>query len=148
MTVLSASACASPRSCAGGVFADAARPGSLDSAPRPSVRRQRRVDIDFARVWPQGERSAAPRSAEQLTLNLFSDVCVIARRERVTELGRGAVQWEASVAGASPGTAILVIDGAVMVGTIRIGHEIYEIRHLGEGVHVVSDVDASRFPRD
>ena len=38
--------------------------------------------IDFARVWPQGERSAAPRSAERLTLNLFSDVCVIARRER------------------------------------------------------------------
>ena len=139
MTVLSASACAAPRSCAGGVFTDAARPGSLDSAPRPSVRRQRRVEIDFARVLPPPER---------LTLNLFPDVCVIARRERVTELGRGAVQWEGSVPGTSPGTAILVIDGAVMVGTIRIGHEVYEIRHLGEGVHVVTDVDASRFPRD
>ena len=58
------------------------------------------------------------------------------------------MQWEGRVPGASPGTATLVIDGAVMVGTIRMGHEVYEIRYLGEGVHVVTDVDTSKFPRD
>ena len=61
---------------------------------RPAVRRQRRVEIDFARVWPAGDGPSAARSAERFTLNLFSDVCVIARRERATELGGGAVQWE------------------------------------------------------
>ena len=148
MSVLSASACAAPRSCAGGIFTDAARPGSLDSETRLAVRRQRRVEIDFARVLPPGEGPVAARSAERLTLNLFPDVCVIARRERVTELGRGAVQWEGRVPDVSPGSATLVFDGAVMVGTIRIGQQVYEIRHLDEGVHVVTDVDTSRFPRD
>jgi hypothetical protein len=148
MSVVAASACAAPRSCAGGIFTDAARPGPLDSATRPQVRRQRRVEIDFARVRPPGEGPLASRSAERLTLNLFPDVCVIAWRDRATALERGAVQWEGRVPGAWPGTATLVIDGAIMVGTIRIGGDVYEIRYLGHGVHAVTDVDPSKFPRD
>lgn len=139
VSIVSASACAAPRSCAGGIFADASPPRSLEPAAGPQIRRQRRVEIDFARVGP---------SAERITLNLFPDVCVIAQRERTTELGRGQVQWEGRVPGAPPGTVTLVIDGAVMVGTIRIGAEAYEIRYLGDGAHVVTDVDSSKFPRD
>ena len=135
--------CAAPAACAGGIFTDTARSGSVDPAIRPTVRRQRRVEVDFARVLPPGE-GTSPR----LTLNLFPDVCVVARRERATEPGGGVVQWEGRVAGASPGTATLVIDGPVMVGTIRIGGQVYEIRYLGDGVHVVTDVDSSKFPRE
>lgn len=135
--------CAAPRACAGGIFTDTARSGAVDPGSRPTVRRQRRVEVDFARVLPPGE-GTAPR----LTFNLFPDVCVIAQRERATEPGRGPVQWEGRVAGVSPGTAVLVIDGTIMVGTIRIGGDVYEIRYLGAGVHVVTDVDPSKFPRD
>ena len=138
-SLFSASACAVPRMCAGGIFTETARAASLVSAASPQVRRQRRVEIDFARVGP---------SAERITLNLFPDVCVIAQRERASDLGGGQVQWEGRVPGASPGTATLVIDGPLMVGTIRIGPDVYEIRYLGEGVHVVRDVDLSKFPRD
>jgi len=133
------SACAAPRTCAGGIFADTARLGSVDPGTRPTVRRQRRVEIDVARI-------RQPR--DELTLNLFPDTCVIARRERVTELRPGVMQWEGRVAGAPPGTVTLIVDGEVVVGTIRVGSELYEIRYLGEGVHVVNDVDASKFPRD
>ena len=143
VSLLVGPSCAAPAACAGGIFTDAARPGSVDPGMHPTVRRQRRVEVDVARVLPLGE-GTSPR----LTLNLFPDVCVIARRERATEPNRGAVQWEGRVAGASPGTATLVIDGPVMVGTIRIGGQVYEIRYLGDGVHVVTDVDASKFPRD
>ena len=139
ISILSASACAAPRSCAGGIFTETRHPGAVEAGTGPQIRRQRRVEIDFARVRP---------SPDRLTLNLFPDVCVIAQRERTTELGRGQVQWEGHVPGAPPGTVTLVIDGAVMVGTIRIGAEVYEIRYLGEGVHVVTDVDPSKFPRD
>jgi hypothetical protein len=139
LSTLSASACAVPRSCAGGIFTDTSRLGSVEPAAGPRVRRQRLAEIDAARVRA---------SAERITLNLFPDVCAVARRERATDLGRGQVQWEGSVAGAAPGTATLVVDGAVMVGTVRLGRELYEIRYLGQGVHVISDVDASRFPRD
>ena len=138
-SVLTTSACAAPRACAGGIFGDTARLGSVDPGTRPTVRRQRRVEIDVARI-------RQPR--DELTLNLFPDTCVVARRERVTELRAGVLQWEGRVPGPSPGTVTLIVDGEVVVGTIRIGSELYEIRYLGEGVHVVNDVDASKFPRD
>ena len=138
-SIFSASACAVPRACAGGIFTDTARSHPVDLPARPQVRRQRRVEVDFAR---------AQASAERITLNLFPDVCVIAQHERTTEPGRGQVQWEGRVPGAPSGTVTFVIDGAVMVGTIRMGQEVYEIRHLGDGVHVVTDVDPSKFPQD
>ena len=148
VSLLVGPSCAAPAACAGGIFTDSVRSGAVDPVLRPAVRRQRRVEIDFARVWPAGDGPSAARSAERFTLNLFSDVCVIARRERATELGGGAVQWEGRLAGALQGVATLVIDGAVMVGTVRIGREVYEIRYLGEGVHVIAAVDPSKFPRD
>jgi hypothetical protein len=138
-SLFSASACAVPRACSGGIFTETARAASLVAAAPPRVRRQRRVEIDFTRVGP---------SAERIVLNLFRDVCVIAQRERASDLGGGQVQWEGRAPGTPPGTATLVIDGALMVGTIRIGPDVYEIRYLGEGVHVVTDVDLSKFPRD
>jgi hypothetical protein len=138
-SLFSASACAVPRACAGGIFTETTRAASLNSTAPPQVRRQRRVEVDFARVGS---------SAERIALNLFPDVCVIAQRERATDVGRGQVQWEGRVPGAQPGTATLVIDGAIMVGLIRIGADVYEIRYLGEGVHVVTDVDPSKLPRD
>jgi hypothetical protein len=142
------SACAVPRSCTGGIFTDTARPGSVDPDPRSTVRRARRVEIDFGRVFPGGEGPSAAGAAERLTLNLFPDVCLIALRERVTDLRNGKVQWEGRVPGASPGTVSLIIDSRLMVGTLRIDREVYEIRYLGDGVHVVTDVDPSKFPRD
>jgi len=136
--------CAAPRACAGGLFRDTSRQGTVDPGAGLAVRRARRVEIDVGRVVPGGEGPSAAR----LTLNPFPDVCVTALRERVTDLGRGAVQWEGRVPGASPGTVTLIVDGTLMVGTLRIDREIYEIRYLGDGVHLVTDIDPSKFPRD
>lgn len=140
--------CAAPGSCAGGIFRDTSRQGSVDPGALPTVRRTRRVEIDFGRVFPGGEGPSAARAAARLTLNLFPDLCVTAVRERVTDLGRGTVQWEGRVPGASPGTVTLIVDDTLMIGTLRIDREVYEIRYLGDGIHVVTDVDPSKFPRD
>ena len=141
-------ACAVPRACAGGIFRETARRGSVEPAASPTLRRQRRVEIDFARVFPGGDGRSAARATDQLTLNLFPDVCVTAVRDRATDLGRGQVQWEGHVPGGSPGTATVIVDDGLMVGTIRIARDVYEIRYLGDGVHAVTDVDTSSFPRD
>ena len=141
-------ACAVPRACAGGIFADTARRGSVAPSASPTVRRQRRVEIDFGRVFPGGDGRSAARAAERLTLNLFADVCVTAVRDRAADLGGGKVQWEGHVPGGLPGSATVIVDDGLMVGTIRIDRDVYEIRYLGDGVHVVTDVDASKFPRD
>ena len=146
--VITFAACAVPRTCAGGIFTGTARRGSVDPAPVPSVRRLRRVEVDFARLFPGGPGPWAANAAPQLTLNLFPDVCVTAVREQATDLAGGGVQWEGRITGAASGVATVIVDGTVMVGTIRIEREVYEIRSLGDGVHAVLDVDPSRFPRD
>jgi hypothetical protein len=140
--------CASvSRSCAGGIFVDTPRQGSVPAAPARTVRRLRRVEVDFPRLFPAGSRAAAG-AAERLTLNLFPDACLVAVRARVTDLGPGRVQWEGRVPAASHGTVTLVIDGEVMVGTVRIDREVFEIRYLGDGVHAVAHIDPSGFPPD
>jgi hypothetical protein len=140
--------CAAPRSCSGGMFIETERPGSVDPGSPRTVRRLRRVEVDFGRVFPGGERPSAARAADRITLNLFPDVCVLAVRDRATDLGPGRVQWEGRVPAASHGTVTLVIDDRLMVGTVRIDREIFEIRYLGDGVHAVADIDQSKFPRD
>ncbi len=97
------------------------------------------MEIDAARVTA---------STERITLNLFVDVCVIAERERATDSAGGGVQWEGRIPGPPAGTATLVRDGDVIVGTIRLDGELYEIRYAGEGVHVIMNVDVSKFPRE
>jgi hypothetical protein len=34
------------------------------------------------------------------------------------------------------------------VATVRRDGQVYEIRYLGDGVHAITDVDTSKFPRD
>lgn len=140
--------CAAPRSCAGGIFSDTARTGSVDPGPPRTIRRLRRVDIDFAAVFPGGDRPSAARAADRLTLNLFPDTCVIALRAQATDLGPGRVQWEGRVSGTPNGTVTLIIDDKLMIGTVRIDREVFEIRYLGDGVHAVKDIDQTGFPRD
>jgi hypothetical protein len=141
--------CAVPRSCAGGIFTDTTRQGSVDPGSHRTVRRLRRVEVDVGRIFPGGERPSAARSADRLTLNLFPDVCLIATRERATDLRPGKVQWQGRVQGAAGGHVILVVDDAgPMVGTIRMDREVYEIRYLGDGVHAITDLDPSAFPRE
>jgi hypothetical protein len=133
-------ACAPARVCSGGIFLDTQRRGSVDPGASPTIRRIRRVEI--------GEPFAALRTADRLTLNLFPDVCLTAHRELVTDLPGGQVQWEGRVPGASLGTVTLIVAGTVMVGTVRVEREVYEIRYLGDGVHAVVDIDTSAFRRD
>ena len=140
--------CAAPRPCAGGIFTDTPRPGTVDPGSPRTVRRLRRVEVDFSHIFPGSERPSASRAADRIALNLFPDVCVIALRERATDLGPGRVQWEGRVRGASNGTVTLIIDDTLMIGTVRIDREVFEIRYLGDGVHAVTDIDQSAFPRD
>jgi hypothetical protein len=140
--------CAAPRSCAGGILSDTARRGSVDLPSSRTIRRLRRVEVDFDRVFPGGQSRSAAHTADRLTLNVFPDVCLIVDRERAIDLGQGKVQWDGRVQGPSSGRATLVIDDRLMVGAIRLDREIFEIRYLGDGVHAVMDIDQSAFPRD
>jgi hypothetical protein len=135
-------------SCGSGIFSETSRPGTVDPGSPRTARRLRRVELDLPRLFPGGLPPSVARSAERITLNLFPDVCVTASREQATDLGPGKMQWIGRVEGRPGGTAILVVDGSVMVGTVTIDRRSFRIAYLGDGVHTVVEVDQSAFPPD
>jgi hypothetical protein len=145
--IATARAFGSPQSgCAGGIFADSPR-SDATAPPSSTDRGARPVQIDFGQVFPGGAGSAA-HTAPTLTLNLFPDVCVTAIRERATDVAPGQVQWTGRLEGAASGRVLLVIDGPVMVGTVRLDARVFRISYLGDGIHVVAEIDPSAFPKD
>jgi hypothetical protein len=134
--------------CGSGIFSDTSRRGTVDSGPSRTVRRLRRVEVDVGRLFPGGVPPSATRAADRVTLNLFPDVCVTATREQATDLAPGKVQWIGRVDGAPQNTAVLVIDGTLMVGTVTIDRRVFRISYVGDGVHAIADIDQSAFPRD
>jgi len=138
--------CAALQSCPGGIFADTPREGTVDPGSSRTVRRFRRVEVDFGRVLPGGAPPSAARVANTLTLNLFPDVCVTAALEQAADLAPGKVQWIGRVP--PNGKAILIIDDRLMVGTVTMGREVFQISYLGDGVQAVLDIEQSAFPRD
>jgi len=136
------------QSCALGVFADASRPGTVDLGSWPTIRRLRRVEVDFARIFPPGTPPSAARGASSLTLNLFPDVCLTAARDQATDLAAGKVQWVGRLEGTSEGRVILIIEDALMVGTVTFEGKVFRISYVGDGVDAVVDMDPSTFPRD
>jgi hypothetical protein len=135
-------------SCEAGIFSDTSRHGTVDPGSPRTVRRLRRVEVDMGRLFPGGLPPAAARAADRVMLNLFADVCVVATREQATDLGPGKVQWVGRVQGTPPGTATLVIDDALAVGTVTIDRRVFRISYVGDGVHAVAEIDQSAFPRD
>ena len=140
--------CPPRQSCGSGIFTDTSRRGTVDPGSSRTVRRLRRVEVDVGRVFPGGAPPSAARAADRVTLDLFPDVCVTAIREQATDLAPGKVQWIGRVEGAPHGTAILVIDDTLMVGTVTIDRQVFRISYVGDGVHAVADIDQSAFPRD
>ena len=112
------------------------------------MKRLRRVEVDFGRIFPNGAVPMAAHTPTSLVLNLFPDVCLVVSRERATDLGPLKVRWVGTVERAANGRAILVIDDELVVGTVTADRRTFQIKYLGEGVHAVADVDSASFPKD
>ncbi len=79
-----------------------------------------------------------------LELNLFPDRVILADRQRTeTILGSGRI-WIGRPRGGE-GTVTLAAVGDVLVGEIRFGDELFEIRYAGEGIHTVYRIDARSY---
>ena len=130
----------------------AAAPGSpVASAPR--ALRRRLVAIDLAQLVPRTDAlapgvaagtAATPRGV--LTLNLFDDAVFTGLVEQVAPTFSGGRALSGRLAGVELGTMTLVVNGAVVTGTVRTPEATYRIRPAGNGLHAVSEVDLSRLP--
>lgn len=123
-----------PEDCKNGLFT-AAKPGR----PRTGVAivRQRSVTVDFAKL----------RQTGPVRLNLFDDTCVIAIHNPKGSNQTTGV-WVGTLEGEPNGSVTLVTKGDALVGTITSASGTYQVQYVGDGVHVVNQVDPSKYPNE
>ena len=127
-----------------------AQPGGLfsevDGDPPPSIGvdtlDSRLVDIDFGQldtvietpVGPKDPITGEPPIPQTLVLNLFDYVVFTGIVEHVEPTASGHALW-GGLDGVELGTMTMVVNGSVVVGTVRTPSAVYTIRTAG-GVYV------------
>jgi hypothetical protein len=112
------------------------------SAADPTTRRGRRVHADVMAL-----HDASGPSAGDVMLNLFDDVQLRARRQRLEPTLRGGSVWHGRLLDVAGDATIAVNDG-VMAGAVFAGDRVYEILYAGDGEHEVREIEPSAFPTD
>ncbi len=118
-------------------------PGGRGLAPRPDAPRLRMARLDFGSMAAVREAAASGRSAAA-RLNLFEDAEFdwIVRRAAATA---GGYSLSGPLAGVEAGTATLVANGGMVVGSAWTPEAAYRIRTVGR-TQIVERVDPSRWP--
>ncbi len=118
------------------------RKGSERIEPRRTVIQQRRVLVDLSQL-----------KNKRLLLPLFDGAEVVLVRDEKESGQSGAFVWEGEVEGQPGSWAILanvkeVLEGDVMTRDQKGAFAFYQIRYLGDRVHVLNEVDQSKFPAE
>ena len=111
------------------------------------------MEIDFgqlARVTnppddPKTRTVGETATPQTIVLNLFDDVVFTGIVEHVEPTSSGHVLW-GRLDGVELGTMTLVVNGSVVVGTVRTPDAVYAIRTAGDGVYVIRQIDESSLP--
>ena len=135
----------------GGLFSQ------IEGDPPPSsdveTLASRLVGIDFGQlanaiespVGPKDPTTGIPQTPHKLVLNLFDDVVFTGLVEHVEPTSSGHALW-GGIEGVELGTMTLVVNGSVVVGTVRTPDAVYTIRTAGGGAYVVRQIDESSLP--
>ena len=126
----------------GPVFTNASQTAGVTTMSGPTGIRSRIALVDLAKLSEVRDADGG-----QLTLNLFDDAVFAALVERVATHANGY-----SLAGRLDGVELgrfnLVVHDNVTVGIVRAGQVgTYHIRYLGDGTHVLRQIDTAAFPR-
>jgi hypothetical protein len=115
----------------------------------PTIFRSRVVRINWDRMnYPDGTDRNQPVRANRIVLNLFEDVTLNAVLDRWEDRSTASFNWSGHIEGAPRSQVTLVVEDGVMVGNLRVADSHFQIRYLGADLHVVQQIDESRFPPD
>ena len=132
----------------GGLFSQ------IEGDPPPSTDVEtlasRLVGIDFgqlAQVTKPGISPKRPAASkpQTLVLNLFDDVVFTGIVEHVEPTASGHALW-GRLDGVELGTMTLVVNGSVVVGTVRTPDAVYTIRTAGGDTYIIRQIDESTLP--
>ncbi len=83
---------------------------------------------------------------DQIFLNLFEDVSFVATLSRVEKLSKGGIAWTGHIDSVQESEVTLISRGNQMAANIVLPGAFYQLRYAGEGVHVIKEIDQSKFP--
>ena len=132
----------------GGLFSQ------IEGDPPPSTDVEtlagRLVGIDFGQLAQVTKPTISPKrraasKPQTLVLNLFDDVVFTGMVEHIEPTASGHALW-GTLDGVELGTMTLVVNGSVVVGTVRTPDAVYSIRTAGDGTYVIRQIDESSLP--
>ncbi|KAI9030253.1 hypothetical protein DFJ74DRAFT_656007 [Hyaloraphidium curvatum] len=86
-------------------------------------------------------------AADEIVLNLFNDVALVAVRERVELLGDARYTWFGSVRGDPLGSVVLSVENGNVAGSVTANRRQFQVVPLGwAGFHSVAELDTAAFP--
>ena len=136
---------------AGGLFSEVE--GDPPLSTDVEILASRLVGIDFGQIAqitnppidPKDSVTGTPPTPHTLVLNLFDDVVFTGIVEHVEPTASGHALW-GSLQGVELGTMTLVVNGKIVVGTVRTPDAVYSIRTAGDGKYVIRQIDESSLP--
>ena len=127
------------------LFSEAPHRGTIDEAMRSKIIRYRFVTVNLQTI-------TAPKSSNQysssLELNLFDDAIFKAVLDRREVRSETSFVWLGHIEGVENSQVTLAVEGGIMAGNIRIRQSLYQVRYIGEGTHVLYQIDPTAFPPD
>jgi len=113
----------------------------------PTVVRSRLVKID-REILAAAEDNSGRKiiSGDVLLLNLFEGKSVTAHLYHGQVSSEDHIIWTGHVDGDETSQVTLVVQDDVVVGNIRVSGEFYQLRYVGNGVHVIHEIDEGMFP--
>lgn len=131
------------------LFSDAPGRGTIDEAMRSRIIRYRFVTVNLHMIAAAKKTNQLlSSSGSALQLNLFDDATFSAVLDRREVLSETSVVWLGHIEGFQDSQVSLAVDGNVMVGNVRIQQSLYQVRYLGDGTHVLYQIDPMAFPPD
>ena len=127
--------------------------GDPPSSPEVETLASRFAGIDFGQLDPSLTSVSSPLGIDEVkrlaprtvALNLFEDATFTGKIEHVEPTASGYAFW-GGLDRVELGTMTMVVNGDIVVGTVRTPDAVYTIRTAESGSYVIREIDESTLP--
>lgn len=124
------------------LFTDVVAPEKTELPEGESLIRARLVTIDLELLSASAEESTG--AGEPLLLNLFDDALYVARLERAVQEDRGQLLWRGTIEGFPFSVVTIAVNQTAASGTVRADNRLYKFHYVGDGIHLIQELDLSQ----
>ena len=129
------------------LFFSAEDTDDIKARQAPTIVRSRFVKIDFSLLSnPKENFIAEPDDEIRLILNVFGSIEFSALIYKIKKNRSGSYSWYGKLQNVPMGTVTLVVNDGMVFGNISKPNFTYQIRPITKGIHVVYEIDPSKFP--